>query len=86
VKVAPDDNQGSRDQHFLLDTGHGHTVLIARNIDLATCIDGLARGDRIAFKGEYVWNDKGGVVHWTHHDPQGHHPGGWSQHDGRTYK
>jgi Protein of unknown function (DUF3465) len=86
VKVLPDDNQGSRHQRFLLDTGHGHTVLIAHNIDLAPRIDRLERGDRVVFKGEYVWNEKGGVVHWTHHDPNGRHPGGWLQHDGRTYQ
>lgn len=86
VKVLPDDTRGSRHQRFLLDTGHGHTVLIAHNIDLAPRIDGLVRGDRVAFKGEYVWNDKGGVVHWTHHDPEGRHPGGWLRHDGRTYQ
>lgn len=86
VKVLPDDNQGSRHQRFLLDTGHNHTVLIAHNIDLAPRIDGLERGDRVAFKGEYVWNNKGGVVHWTHHDPKGRRSGGWLQHDGRTYQ
>lgn len=86
VKVLPDDNQGSRHQRFLIDTGYGHTVLIAHNIDLAPRIDALKAGDHVAFKGEYVWNDKGGVVHWTHHDPNGRHPGGWLQHDGRTYQ
>jgi hypothetical protein len=86
VKVLPDDTQGSRHQRFLLDTGHGHTVLIAHNIDLAPRIDGLERGDRIVFKGEYVWNDKGGIVHWTHHDPNRRHPGGWLRHNGRTYQ
>lgn len=86
VKVLPDDTQGSRHQRFLLDTGFGHTVLIAHNIDLAPRIDGLERGDRVVFKGEYVWNDKGGVVHWTHKDPKGRHPGGWLQHNGRTYQ
>lgn len=86
INVLPDDNQGSRHQRFLLDTGLGHTLLVAHNIDLAPRIEGLQRGDVVQFKGEYVWNEKGGVVHWTHHDPKGRHPGGWLKHDGRTYE
>ncbi|MFM6989189.1 MAG: DUF3465 domain-containing protein [Arenimonas sp.] len=86
VNVLPDDVDGSRHQRFLLDTGAGHTVLVAHNIDLAPRIDGLRPGDTVGFKGEYVWNAKGGVVHWTHHDPDGRHPGGWLLHQGRRYR
>lgn len=86
IKVLPDDNQGSRHQRFLLDSGLGHSLLVAHNIDLAPRIPDLQRGDSVLFKGEYVWNEKGGVVHWTHHDPDGRHPGGWLKHNGRTYQ
>jgi hypothetical protein len=27
--------------------------------------------------GDYVWNDQGGLIHWTHHDPTGVHESGW---------
>ncbi len=86
VRVLADDNEGSRHQRFILDVGGGHTVLVAHNIDLAPRIAGLERGDRVGFNGEYEWNERGGVVHWTHHDPQGRHEDGWLKHDGRTYR
>ena len=53
------------------------SVLIAHNLDLAPRVSPLARGDVLEFAGEFVWNDKGGVVHWTHPDPRGHHRAGW---------
>ena len=85
VKVLPDDERGSRHQRFLLEIPSGDTILIAHNIDLAPRIDSLQRGDRLAFRGEFEWNDRGGVVHWTHHDPGGR-PGGWLEHRGRRYE
>jgi hypothetical protein len=85
-RVLPDDNEGSRHQRFLLELASGQTLLVAHNIDLAPRIPGLSRGDRVAFYGEYEWNDRGGVIHWTHHDPRGTHPGGWLEHEGRRYE
>jgi hypothetical protein len=86
LKLLPDDNKGARHQRFILRLSSGQTLLIAHNIDLASRIDGLGGGDKVAFYGEYEWNAKGGVIHWTHHDPGGRHIGGWLKHDGRTYQ
>jgi len=85
-RVLADDDNGSRHQRFILKLVSGQTLLIAHNIDLAPRIGGLRVGDTVAFYGEYEWNDKGGLVHWTHHDPQGSHPGGWLEHNGRRYQ
>ncbi len=84
--VLKDDLKGSRHQKFILSVASGHTVLIAHNIDLAPRIDSIQKGDRVDFSGEYEWNEKGGVVHWTHHDPKKRHTGGWLKHDGRLYQ
>lgn len=86
AKVLPDDLKGSRHQRFILRLDTGQALLIAHNIDLAPKIKGLRPGDTIEFYGEYKWNEKGGVIHWTHHDPGSRHIGGWLKHDGKTYQ
>lgn len=84
--VLADDNDGSRHQRFILKMRSGQTVLVAHNIDLAPRIALLASGDTVAFNGVYEWNAKGGVIHWTHHDPAGRHTTGWLRHAGQTYQ
>ena len=86
VRSLRDDVHGSRHQRFIVRLDDGHTVLVSHNIDLAPRIDAIRAGDRVEFRGEYEWTDQGGVVHWTHHDPQGRRPGGWVRHDGREYR
>lgn len=85
-KTLRDDNRGSRHQLFLLALDSGHTLLVSHNVDLAPRLDGLRRGDALNLRGEYEWNERGGIVHWTHHDPDGRHPGGWIEHAGRRYE
>lgn len=84
--LLPDDNKGSRHQRFILRLNSGQTVLVAHNIDLAPRIDALRKGDTVAFNGVYEWNDQGGVVHWTHHDPAARHTPGWLRHGGKIYQ
>lgn len=86
AKVLKDDTQGIRHQRFVVRLPPGQTVLIAYNFDLAPRIDGLRAGSPIEFFGEYEWNGQGGVVHWTHRDPGGHHPPGWIRYEGRQYQ
>ncbi len=86
IRLLRDDLKGSRHQKFLICVVGGTTILVAHNIDLAPRIDSLKVGDRLGFYGEYEWNDKGGVIHWTHHDPGGRHVDGWLEHAGRRYE
>ncbi len=84
-RILNDDNKGSRHQKFILKLPSGQTILIAHNIDLAPRINSITNGDQVQFYGEYEWNKKGGVVHWTHKDPKGYHVDGWLKHKGKVY-
>ena len=86
TRILSDDNEGSRHQRFVVTLASGQTLLVAHNIDVAPRVASLAVGDTLSFNGEYEWNEQGGVIHWTHHDPQGVHAGGWVEHDGRRYE
>lgn len=85
-RVLSDDNKGSRHQRFILRLDSRQTLLVAHNIDLAPRIPDLKVGDRVQFYGEYEWNNKGGVIHWTHHDPRNRHEHGWLKHQGKVYQ
>ena len=83
--LLPDDREGSAHQRFILRLAEGHTLLVSHNIDLAPRVP-LARGDELELRGQYEWNQRGGVVHWTHHDPQGRREGGFIRHRGELYE
>lgn len=86
ISILSDDLNGSRHQRFIIELKSKQTLLIAHNIDLAPRIDTLAVNDQIEFFGEYEWNDKGGVIHWTHHDPEEIHVNGWIFHNNVIYQ
>lgn len=86
TRILSDDRQGSPHQRFIVKLASGQTVLIQHNIDLAPRVAGIKEGDTVSFLGEYIWNDQGGLVHWTHRDPGGKHVDGWVRHNGRTYQ
>jgi Protein of unknown function (DUF3465) len=85
-RLLPDDNNGSRHQRFLVQLANNQNLLIAHNIDLAQPIQHLHEGEIIQFYGEYEWNEKGGVIHWTHKDPRGQHINGWVKYRGDVYQ
>ena len=86
VAILRDDNEGSRHQKFILELSNGQTLLVAHNIDLAPRIEHLEKGDTVQFNGEYEYSNQGGVMHWTHHDPNGRHEDGWLKHQGKIYQ
>lgn len=84
--LLPDDNEGSRHQRFIIRVSRHQTILVVHNIDIAPRIDRLREGDRVSVKGEYEWNDRGGLIHWTHKDPRSSHEDGWIDYAGVRYE
>ncbi|MEM1242803.1 MAG: DUF3465 domain-containing protein [Cyanobacteria bacterium P01_H01_bin.26] len=85
-RLLSDDLEGSRHQRFILRLGSGQSLLISHNIDVAPRINALRVGDQVRFRGEYEWNQQGGLVHWTHDDPKDWHADGWLEHNGVRYE
>ncbi|MBU2864399.1 DUF3465 domain-containing protein [Reinekea forsetii] len=85
TQLLADDTEGDKHQRFIVTLDSGQTLLVAHNIDIAPRIDVIATGNRIEFYGVYEWNDEGGVVHWTHRDPNQKHVDGWLKYKGVKY-
>ena len=84
--MLPYDDDPPRHQQWVMELSNGHTVKVAHNTDLAPKVPGIDRGDTVTVYGEYEYNEKGGVIHWTHHDPRKRHIGGYVQYKGKKYE
>jgi hypothetical protein len=75
---------GCEHETFGVQTAAG-PVQIVDNVDIAPRV-AVQPGDRVEVRGEMVHDPgRAPVVHWTHHDPQGRHTGGFIQLRGRVY-
>jgi Protein of unknown function (DUF3465) len=86
VRLLPDrtSSTGTHEQFIIRLTSQDLTVEIEHNISIAARVP-VAQGDHVIVHGEYVWTAKGGLIHFTHHDPQGTHEGGYIVDNGKTY-
>jgi hypothetical protein len=84
TRILATDNAGARHEKFLVRAG-AITVLVVHNIDIAPFVP-VRAGDSVVVRGEYIWNSQGGLLHWTHHDPEGRHQAGWIRLGGQTYR
>lgn len=84
--ILTDDLEGDKHQRFILQITPDLTILIAHNIDLAPRVSPLDVGDKIYFYGQYEWNAEGGVVHWTHRDPNKKHKDGWLERNRKKFQ
>ena len=80
-----DDKGVDKLQKFLVTLENGHLLLFAHDLSIAQRVP-IATGDRIEFRGRFDWNDVGGLIHRTHHDPQMSFEDGWLRHNGRVYR
>lgn len=88
VSSAPRYFYGSR-THCLHESFYARSaagpVEVVDNVDIAPRCP-VQTGDRVEICGEMV-HDRGRppIVHWTHHDPNHHHPDGFIRANGRLY-
>lgn len=85
IRVLSDDTDGSKHQRFTMANSDGHEVMVAHNIDLSPRAP-VKEGDTIAYRGEYIWTDRGGKVHFTHKPQYGNFRGGWIEVGGKRYE
>ena len=79
--VLPEDHTGSPHQKFVIEYD-GIELSIVSNLDFGRIP--VKIGDAVRICGEYL-NVGQGMVHWTHHDPAGRHPNGFTVHEGVIY-
>ena len=63
-------------QRFLIRLDNGVALMVTHNLDISRRIP-ISVKDRLRIRGEYDWNYQGGLIHWTHSDPEGQRAGGW---------
>lgn len=83
INILSDDRQGDKHQRLIIKSGN-ITLLLAHNIDIASRVP-VKKGDLINVRGEYEWNEKGGVIHWTHKSDSNRHESGWIKHNKKKY-
>ena len=75
--LSDDTGPSGTHQRFIVQMkGSAQTLLIDNNIDIGKRVP-LSIGDDVLVHGEYIWNDQGGLIHFTHHDPDHSHEDGW---------
>ena len=84
--LADDVGPSGTHQRFIIRlAGATHTVLVDNNVTIGRRAP-VAPDDNVIVHGEYVWNDQGGLIHFTHHDPAPGHEGGWIELNGTRYQ
>jgi hypothetical protein len=84
-KLLSDDLEGLQHERFLLKLTNGTTILVAHDTSYAPRVP-VQQGGIVRIRGEYIWNPKGGLIHWTHMSDSPFHEGGWIDYQGKRYQ
>lgn len=86
VRLLADDSgpTGAHQRFIVRLAAASQTVLVTNNVDVGERVP-LAIGDDVLVHGEYIWNAEGGLIHFTHHDPDRSHEDGWIEWRGVRY-
>jgi len=84
--LSDDDGPSGVHQRFIIRlAGSTQTVLVDNNVTIGKRAPVVQSND-VLVHGEYVWNEQGGLIHFTHHDPARTHEGGWIELHGVRYQ
>ena len=84
--LADESGPSGTHQRFIFRlAGSTQTVLVDNNVTIGQRAP-VSPGDDVIVHGEYVWNDQGGLIHFTHHDGAPNHEGGWIELKGLRYQ
>lgn len=84
TRILMDDNDGSRQQQFVINLQNGQMILIKHSADHSNRIP-LAVKDVVAVKGTYYWSEAGGIIRWTSDEAGSGYEPGWVEHEGARY-
>jgi hypothetical protein len=82
TKILPEDKAGRPHQKYIIQAFNSVKIVIVSNLEFGRVP--VAVGTKVEVCGEYL-NAEGGMVHWTHFDPHGGHPDGYTMLDGKLY-
>ena len=81
-QILPEDHQGLPHQKYTLTVDGNIKLMIVSNLDFGRVP--LQVGQTLSVCGEYK-NVGQGMIHWTHFDPHGGHPDGFTVINGSLY-
>lgn len=82
ARLLPDSFGQYEHQRFVVGCSSGQTILIENDVNVGQRVP-VRVGDVVTVRGQYIWNDLGGLIHFTH----GGAPGepGWILYRGKVY-